>query len=104
MVTLPLQVSMTHYDLFLILEDDNLERIKAYDPAEVALRRLPPAWHKLTVRNIQLCYATAEELKLLMGATNIVEVVKRLKVLSRGWQFKPEQGDSDASYQTPAKN
>ncbi len=104
MITIPLQISKTQYDLFVILECENIQRIQAYDPAEVALEKLPSVWRKMTPRCIQICYAAEVELKRVMSATNVVEVVEQLKVLARGWQFKPERGDSDAPYQIPTKN
>lgn len=51
MITIPLQVNPAQYDLFIILEDENIERIKKYDPAEVVGKNLPPQRGRATIYN-----------------------------------------------------
>lgn len=104
MITIPLQVNPAQYDLFIILEDENIERIKKYDPAEVVGKNLPPQWSSTKIRNIMILYANAEEVKRLALITDTNDAVNQLKELSRGWKYKPEEGDNDEPYQSPRKN
>lgn len=104
MIAIPLQLDPVHYDLCIVLEDDGLERIKKYDPAEVVLAKLGMPWQALRIRNIVILYANTEEAKALMTAANKPEVVKNLRALSRGWEFRPKDWDNDAPYQQPGRN
>lgn len=104
MMTLPLQIDPTCYDLFVVMEDENLERIKKYDPAEILGKNLGMPWQLLRIRNIVILYATAEESKRLSSVASKEDVVHNLKNLSRGWAFRPDKGDHDGHYQKPNQN
>ncbi len=102
MVTIPIQVNGTHFDLWIILEDENVERIKKYDAAEVRLNSFPAVpWANLTVAKVVVAYATSTEIKALIAVTERKELLAALETLSRGWTYRPEKGDSDMPYQSP---
>lgn len=103
MITIPLQINRTEYDLFIVLEEENLTRLKEYDPAEILTSRLG-SFANLKVRGFYIYYASPEEVLQVASCQNLGEVAACLKNLSRGWKFRPEQGDNDAPYQSPAKN
>jgi len=104
MITVPLQLNPSEYDLFIVLEDDNLSRIvKDRDPAEIRSSAMG-RFARLKIRNINIVYANPEEAKLLPTCCTVGEFAKFLMNLGRGWKFRPEMGDSDEAYQTPAKN
>ncbi len=100
MQVVPLQVTAESFDIFVILEDDNLERMKAYDPAEVVKAHLGKPWEKLKLRNIMIGYATAEDLANFHDFVLAGDVEAGLKWLSRGWAYRPERGDSDRNYES----
>lgn len=104
MLAIPLQCDPLSYDLFIVLEDENIERIKAYDPGEMITSNLADVWQKLKVRNIILLYATTEEAQRIGGAASLEDVIAQLKNLSRGFKYRPDKGDSNAPYQSPVKN
>lgn len=103
MMTFPLQLTQDEYDLVIILEDENIERLKKYDPAEIVGKNLG-SFAKLKIRNIQICYATPEETMEISNCHTIGEVAKAIRKLGRGFRYRPELGDSDSAYQTPRKN
>lgn len=103
MMTIPLQVNSGEYDLVIILEDENIERLKGYDPGEVDISKLGP-FSNLRVRRIQIAYANPEEVKLIGLCNTRGQLAETLNNLSRGWKFRPELGDSDMAYQSPGKN
>jgi len=104
MMVIPLQIDVLRYDLFVVLEDENLERIKKKDPAEIVGRNLGQPWTFLRMRNVVIVYATAEESKSLSGCPNKAEMLRQLKQLSSGWEFRPDRGDGDSQYPQPNKN
>ena len=57
MVLVPFQVEPGQYSVFVILQDDNLERIKTYDPAEITLNKMPDPWISMKLKDILIGYA-----------------------------------------------
>jgi hypothetical protein len=104
MLAIPLQVDAACYDLFVVMKDENIDRLKRYDPAEIVGKNLGMPWQVLRIRNIVILYATYEETQRLVSLTNKEDVVKQLKELSRGWAYRPDRGDNDGQYQNPTKN
>lgn len=105
MLTIPLQVDPTQFDLFVVLNEEGLERIKKYDPAELVLEKLGPRWSgTLRLRAILICYASPEEAKELIAARTSLELGKLVNKLLRGWSFQPGKGASDSPYQRPQHN
>ncbi len=100
MQCVPFQVSRESFDIFVILEEDNLLRMKAYDPAEVVKASLGERFERLKLRNVIIGYATDEDLKQFHDFVARGDVQGGLKYLSRGWAYRPERGDSDAPYES----
>jgi hypothetical protein len=98
MFAIPMKVSATHYDLFLCLEDENIERIKAYDPAEVLTSLMGEPWNGMLVRGFIVTYAAPGELAEVTRLCNEGRAEAALRLLSRGWKYRPDQGDSDDTY------
>ena len=96
MIVIPLQVSETAYSIIVLLEDDNLERIKAYDPAEITIRKL--GLSHLRLQDVVIGYATAQEAAQVAAIRDRAEIPELLKKLSRGYQYRPDKGDHDGPY------
>lgn len=92
------------YVLLIILEDENISRLKQYDPGELSIAKLGEPWCNLKLAGIHFIYASPDEVKTLMSLpyTEIGSYIK--KTLFRGWKYKPEEGDNDSSYQRPKEN
>ena len=104
MISIPLQLSATEYDLFIVLEDDNIDRIvKDRDPAEIRSSAMG-SFARLKIRNINILYASVDDVRLLMACTTRGDLAKCLLNIGRGWKFRPELGDNDMAYQSPNKN
>jgi len=102
MIAIPLQISATHYNLYIIMEQDNLDRIRAYDPAVIETSKFPPDWKHLLVNEVVLMFATAEEIKASASTRNVPEMLNNL---SRGFKYRPDLGDHDSdSYQKQNEN
>jgi hypothetical protein len=99
MLTMPVQVSQGEYALFVVLEDDNIVRMKEYDPAEVDLHKLGPPWNKLRLRTVIVGYlAPGEDTKEFHRLIGEGRPKAAIRYLNRGFRFRPERGDHDADY------
>lgn len=104
MMCIPMQSGPNEFVVHLILGNENIERLKAYDPAEFLIGHLPPPYRTWTLKGVMLMYATPEEQQRLQQIGDVDRLIAELKQLSRGWTYKPEQGDHDGDYQAPTKN
>lgn len=99
MFALPLQVSETDYALYVFLEDENLERMRKHDPAVVATAHLGPSFnHRLHLREVVVGYSTADDLARVMELCKAGKPLDALRHMTRGFRFRPGQGDHDGPY------
>ena len=84
-------------DLLMVLSDENIERIKRYDPAQMPWETLPIEYAMRRPHTIGVAYATAEELAEIerLSASDPGWKEKALKMLSRGFEYRPDLGDHD---------
>jgi len=95
---IPAIVSEHDYDLFVILQDDNIARIKTYDPAEILTASFPQSHQARKIRNVVIMYATEKEVAKVIAMCEAGDLNNALKYLSRGWVFRPECGDNNDPY------
>ena len=98
MIAIPFLVDESSYNVFLVLEEANVERIRAYDPAQFDFSKLPQEWQAKRVNLVLIGYATNEELATLHGVISREGLGAALQLLSRGFQYRPEAGDNDENY------
>lgn len=105
MLTIPIQHNAVEYSLCVILEDDNLTRIREYDPCEIVVDKLGLPWARLRLSMMRIYYATHEECVQLTAIQKREDALKFINdVLTRGWKFKPECGDRDGGYESVKQN
>lgn len=94
MMILPLETENHEHDaLIIVLDPDNLERMKGGDPAEVKLKQLRQAGKNLVDPAIVLCYEKpSPKFNRLIQSGDTLAVIQYLQ---RGWQYRPEAGDHD---------
>ena len=102
MITIPFQESPTEFSVFVCLKDENIDRIKSYDPAEISADKFGP-YSKLRLKTVIVGYVTDDEERQLLRADKR-DIPQLLKQLSRGFKFKPEHGDMDGPYQRLREN
>src|SRR5215813_13852031 len=90
MQLIPFNVSEDMYHIFVALEDKNLERMKAYDPAQFSPLKLPAEWQDKTLGMVIIGYATAKDLAQVRSLIDQGASVAALEFLSRGFAFKPK--------------
>ena len=91
MMMLPIETENHSHDaIILILGKDNLERMKAGDPAEAELRK---TGRHLVNPTIMVCYE--EQSPAFTQLLNRGDLKAIIEHLQRGWKFRPERGDHD---------
>lgn len=97
MMALPLPISEREFDLLVVLEQENLDRMRAHDPGEVIKSSMGGPWAAMQMRNVILAYLPPEErtqfLELMAEDVNAA-----VQWLSRGYRWRPEAGDSEEHY------
>lgn len=104
MLTIPTQINDKEFSLLIILQDENVERIKQYDPAEIVLTKLGGKFRGLTLKDIVIMYATEGEIKQVTEMFRQGNAADALKLLSRGFAFRPDLGDNDDPYKSLIRN
>jgi len=87
---IPFQLNAREYSIFVVLQEEGLKRIRAYDPAQVNVQALGPAFTHLRLKDIHVGYATDSEIREVLRLAELGRVQDGLKWLSRGFEFKPE--------------
>ena len=98
MMLIPYAVNESQFDVFIVLEPDNVDRIVNQDPGELDLRKLGTNWAGITLRKIFIGYADAATRSQIERRFQEGDLQGALAWLSRGWQFRPEAGDNDLEY------
>ncbi len=94
MIMIPLAWPDGSFDLIVVLEDENLERMREYDPAEIKWRDLGK-FSQYRPKTIQIGYGTSEDVKKISELSQQGKVAEAIKLVSRGWKYRPEAGDHD---------
>ena len=87
------------YKLAIILEEENLDRMKHYDPGDLTLSKLTPAFASLKLTQIILLYVSPPETDAILNMAMAGKGPEALALLSRGWEWKPEAGDHAGPYE-----
>jgi len=84
-------------DLLICLAEENIERIRLYDAAEVIWPQLPREYSMRMPSTIGITFCTAQEQTQIerMSATDKDWRDKAFAMLTRGFEFKPDRGDHD---------
>lgn len=97
MLVIPFRISEKQYSIFVVLEEENMERLRAYDPAEVIVpqveERMSFSGGKL--KDVVIGYATAKDMDVLKTFFEQNKIREALQYLSRGWRYRPDAGDHD---------
>jgi hypothetical protein len=98
MQLIPFRIDAERYNVFVVLEDDNVKRIKGHDPAQFDVTKLPAEWHALKLNIVLIGYANEHELANVRRMIARGQAAAALEYLSRGFAYRPDQGDNDAPY------
>ena len=90
--------------LIVVLGKDSLARMEKGDPAEVKLAEVARSGKVLLQPIISLCYEDDAGMAKVVRFMNEGNLRAALKYLGRGWEFRPDLGDSDYGPQSIFKN
>jgi hypothetical protein len=74
--------------------------MRQYDPAEVNIPKLGGYWWRLKLRDVVLAYATAADWEHAKQLFDAGEGQAAMRYLSRGFRYRPDQGDHDDPYKS----
>jgi hypothetical protein len=92
---MPVQMDKTYYCIFVLLEDDNLARIREFDPAEVNVTQVGAPWSELKLRDVVIAYLAPFDKEEFMRLCSMKTPREALRLVTRGFRFRPELGDHD---------
>ena len=98
MLLIPIVASDHKNLLLVVLEDENLERLHGYDPAEIDLAKLPGNFAGVPFHAIHVAYVSDADRGLLLDLMTSGKISDALALLSKGWKHRPELGDHDQPY------
>lgn len=101
MTIIPMQSSDTTYQLFAVLEDENLARIREHDAAQLRLHQFAGIWRTLTLTDVWICYISPAEQPEFRRLIQNRDFPAIAKLLMAGWKYRPELGDTDHPVQVP---
>lgn len=94
MLIIPAHHPNGDFDLLIVLEQENIDRIKEYDPAELKWNELG-YFSDVKPRSIQITFGSPEDIKKIHELAKVGKPVEAIKLVTRGWKFRPESGDHD---------
>jgi hypothetical protein len=103
MMMIPFEVGNGQFSVFVILETENLERMKANDPAQLNMWKFPTPYSGLKLRDVIVSTPTVEDTSKALGMIRRGDPAAALEYLSRGFKFKPKEGDNDLPYRAEGK-
>lgn len=80
--------------LLVVLEDDNVQRIKEHDCAEIIWAQLGQYAH-LRPSSITIAYANSPEMAQIHKWASEGKNAEVIGLLTGGFRFRPEEGDHD---------
>jgi hypothetical protein len=95
MLLIPLAMSLNRYRLIVVLQADNITRIKEADPASVDLWKLGEPWTMLRLNDIHITYASEADTAVVASLAKEGKHKEIVEFLGRGWKYRPEAGDHD---------
>ncbi len=104
MMALPVIVNERCYDLFIILQDDNIERMKVYDPTEVILANFADRFIDRLVRNIVIMYGNEADIVRFTAMCQTGDVQGALRYMARGYKWRPQDRDESGGYESLLEN
>lgn len=92
---LPIPQNENKLSLLIVLEDDNVARIKEHDCAEIHWNQVQRMYPRMTPATIGIAYATPSEMVQIQAFIEKDDVKSAIKLLTVGFKYRPEAGDHD---------
>jgi hypothetical protein len=95
MLGIPFKVddTATEFEMFIVFEQENVERIRRQDPAMITLTDYEPCMGGAKCRRIHISYVNAADSKTLHLLIEAKDIRGIFNLLTRGFEVRP--GDHD---------
>jgi hypothetical protein len=90
LLVVPFAVERDFYEVIVILQDHNIARIRAYDPAEVPVSLVSPSFPGRRLKRMYVTYANSEEAARIEQLARLGRGAEALKLVTRGYRFLPD--------------
>ena len=97
MIVIPFSLNAREYSIFVALQDDNVDRMKQYDSAQVDVSAMPPEFRHKRLMKVIVGWATTEDIQHVIALGLDDKGAEALQYLSRGFEFRPDKGDYDGA-------
>ena len=97
MIIIPQVLRNGRVNWLICLDEGSIERIRAYDQAEVIWAQMPPDYSQRRPQTIGITFCSvAEQAEIMrMSASDPDWKEKAFKLLTRGFEYRPDKGDHD---------
>jgi hypothetical protein len=96
MVVIPFQINERQYSVFVGFDEQGIQRMREYDPAELVLQKLPDRFQRLQLKDVLFGYCDDDDMsKIQVMLSEDGTPGRALRYLSRGWKFRQDFGDHD---------
>jgi hypothetical protein len=95
MLAIPFKVddTATEFEMFIVFEQDNIDRIRRQDPAMITLTDYEPCMGGAKCRRIHISYVNAADSKALRLLITAKDVRAIIRLLTRGFEVRPDDHD-----------
>jgi hypothetical protein len=98
LMVIPFNFGEGWYSIMIVLQEGNVSRIRAHDPAVVQVADIMahvPSTSMGHLRDVIVTYATAEDIAYVERCADEGRPSDGLKRLTRGYRYRPDLGDHD---------
>ncbi len=100
MFCIPIGIGDRKYTVLVVLQADNIERIREYDPAVVTINSFGEPWNGMKLADVSITFATAEDEKEAFRLCREGMILEAVRFLTRGFRYRPDKGDKDGAYES----
>lgn len=98
MLAIPFEIGGGEFSVFVVLEAENLDRMKANDPAQINVWKMGEPYTRLKLRDVIIASPSADDAAKALAMIRSGQPRKALEFMSRGFAYRPDKGDSDLPY------
>ena len=94
MLLLPIPTETRRLKLLVVLEHDEIDRMKRYDPAQVMWDDLG-LYRNIPVESVTISYLKPEHAKDFYEWARTGQIKRCVDLIMSGFEFRPDLGDND---------
>jgi hypothetical protein len=97
MYLIPRQVNATEYVVLVVLQQENVDRIREQNPVELGLRDLPTPWSGMKCRDVVITFAAQDDFTRVKALCEEGKPGEAFRLVTRGRKNRPEGGGGTPS-------